>query len=169
MERIRSTCEDTPAQTSNNRSLCARLQRIVKRLFNREVLLYGIFGVLTTLLNLGLFRLLLFFQLDYRWANIITLIVVKLASYVVNKLFVFNSHARSFLELCKEFLRYLVTRGFTALIDYFGLIMLVELFDIAEMPGKCIVTIMVVILNYILGKYIVFTKRTDDGKHEAEG
>lgn len=134
-----------------------RFESIVLKLFNRETLLYGVFGVLTTLLNLGLFRLLLFFQLNYKLANIITLIVVKLVAYIVNKVFVFQSHTDSIGVLLKEFFRYFVTRGFTMLVDYFGLIILVDLLGLGEMVGKCITTFVVVVLNYFLGKYIVFT------------
>lgn len=165
MKRNGSNPATASAHSDTSRSQ-SRLAALLTRLFNRETILYGVFGVLTTLLNLGLFRLLLLLQLDYKLANIMTLLVVKLTAYVVNKAFVFQSHSASFSALCKEFLRYLVTRGFTMLIDYFGLILLVSLFGASEMVGKCIVTAVVVILNYILGKRIVFVKKNHDREKE---
>ena len=44
------------------------------------------------------------------------------------------------------------------IIDYFGLILLVEVFNINELIGKVIVLIIVVIVNYILCKKYVYKK-----------
>ncbi len=131
----------------------------MKKLINRETILYGIFGVLTSLLNYFLFKFLLDCSLDYKVANLITLIVVKLAAYVCNKNFVFKSHCESFLELCKEILRFVFARGATALIDYFGLILLVELFHFNELYSKIFVTVLVIIINYVIGKKHVFKSK----------
>jgi len=127
----------------------------MKKLINRETILYGVFGILTSLLNYFLFKFLLS-AMDYKLANIITLIVVKLAAYICNKNFVFKSHCDTFLELCKEMIRFVFARGATALIDYFGLILLVELFHFNELHSKIFVTILVIVINYIVGKKHVF-------------
>lgn len=128
----------------------------MKKIINRETILYGIFGVLTSLLNYFLFKFLLECSLDYKIANLITLIVVKLAAYICNKNFVFKSHCESFPELCKEVLRFVFARGATALIDYFGLILLVELFHFNKLYSKIFVTVLVIIINYVVGKKHVF-------------
>ena len=147
---------------------------VIRRLVHRETLLYGACGVLTTLLNVGLFRVLLLLPVDYKLANIITLVVVKLTAYVLNKFLVFQSRTPGFLAFCREFLRYLTARGFTLLVDYFGLILLVSRFGLDEMAGKWSMTILVVGFNYILGKFIVFTNKrscteggTMDDNHSA--
>jgi len=127
----------------------------MKKLINSETILYGVFGILTSLLNYFLFKFLLS-AMDYKLANIITLIVVKLAAYICNKNFVFKSHCDTFLELCKEMIRFVFARGATALIDYFGLILLVELFHFNELHSKIFVTILVIVINYIVGKKHVF-------------
>lgn len=52
-------------------------------MLNSEVGLYGIFGVLTSVLNVVMFKALLWTGMDYRYSNLITLITVKLAAYLV--------------------------------------------------------------------------------------
>ena len=129
---------------------------MIKKLFNRETSMYAVFGVLTSIENVVLFRILLAFGIEYRIANLITLIVVKLTAYVCNKNFVFKSHCESIWALLAELGRFVFWRGATALIDYFGLILLVELLHMPKLPGKIIVTVLVIVINYITGKKQVF-------------
>ena len=128
----------------------------IKKLINRETILYGVFGILTSLLNYYLFKVLLYLNVDYRIANLVTLIVVKVAAYICNKNFVFRSHCESFWELCKEIFRFVFARGATALIYYFGLILLVELAHFDKLYSKIFVTVLVIVINYVIGKKHVF-------------
>ena len=131
------------------------VKKLIKKFVNRETILYGLFGVGTSVLNVVLFRVLIS-VLDYKVANLITLIVVKLAAYLCNKNFVFQSKCANFLELVKEFIRFVIARGATALIDYFGLILLVEIFDANKMISKVFITVLVIVINYFVGKKHVF-------------
>ncbi len=131
---------------------------IIKKILNREVIMYVIFGVLTSLLNIGLYAGLTHIGMDYIVANFITLVIVKLAAYVVNKIFVFQTKCSDFMELTKEFLRFVVTRGITMIVDFVGLIFMVEILSIDSMISKIFMTILVVVLNYIFGKLHVFKK-----------
>ena len=126
------------------------------KILKNEVFLYGIFGALTSFLNIILFQILIWLGLDYRYSNLITLMVVKLVAYVCNKNFVFRSRTESNLELIKEFLRFLVTRSATMLIDYIGLIFMAEILQVNKLISKCFITILVIIINYFLGKKHVF-------------
>ncbi|MGN0495211.1 MAG: GtrA family protein [Lachnospiraceae bacterium] len=139
------------------------IKRMWKKFVNRETILYGIFGVGTSILNVVLFKVLLLTNMEYKVANLITIIVVKLAAYLCNKNFVFQSHCSNFLELLKEFGRFVVARGATALIDYFGVILLVELLDANKVISKIFVTVLVIVINYFVGKKHVFKNiKTDD-------
>ncbi len=130
------------------------------RLVNKETVSYLFWGLATTALNIGLFQLLLLTGMNYKIANVITLIVVKIAAYLANKFFVFHSRCDSFWALLAEILRYILARGFTLLVDYFGLILLVDVLGVhPEVVGKIITTAVVLILNYILGKFGVFRSK----------
>lgn len=146
-------------------------KKIFSKVCNRETILYGVFGVLTSLLNVFLFKLLITVQIEYKIANLITLIVVKLAAYLCNKFFVFESINKNFLGFIKEFVRFVIARGATALIDYFGLILLVEAWNLDKTISKIFVTVFVIILNYILGKTAVFKdskEKKNENKSETE-
>jgi len=136
-------------------------KRLIGKVWNRETILYAVFGVATSIENVALFQALLLTGMDYKVGNIITLVVVKLTAYVLNKLFVFRSRCKTFGGLCLEFLRFVLARGATMLVDYFGLILLVESLNVEKLVGKVIVTALVIILNYILGKLIVFKDSPD--------
>ena len=63
---------------------------------HREIVLYAVVGVATTILNIGLFYLLVHGAgMDYKWGNLITLITVKAAAFFGNKLIVFQSVSRT--------------------------------------------------------------------------
>jgi putative flippase GtrA len=56
-------------------------------------------------------------------------------------------------------MRFIFARGFTGLVDYFGLIALVELFGFNEIYSKYAMVATVIVLNYVLGKKAVFVKK----------
>ncbi|SDB53386.1 Putative flippase GtrA (transmembrane translocase of bactoprenol-linked glucose) [Pseudobutyrivibrio sp. YE44] len=134
-------------------------EKILKKLVNRETMLYTIFGVLTSLQNIAMFAILLKLGMAYKVANIITLITVKLTAYLCNKNFVFKSHCANLWELTKEFARFVFWRGATMLLDYFGLIFLVEIVKMPELIGKVIMTVFVIAVNYVTGKRHVFKNK----------
>jgi putative flippase GtrA len=143
---------------SENRS---RIYRIGARIFNRETLLYIVFGVLTTLINVGVFELLLYTGSDYRIANLIALILTKLFAYIVNKRYVFRTKSANLRELMSEFMKFIITRAGTMIIDWIGLIVLVSSAHMSEHTGKVVMTVIVVLVNYILGKLFVFRNMTE--------
>lgn len=134
--------------------------RFRNMLLNKEALSYGVFGVLTTLVNFGIFEALFIAGMDYRPANLISLVAAVLFAYAVNKAFVFRSKTSKPIELASEFARFALARGGTMLIDWFGLVVLVSLMGTSEHIGKMITTVIVIVLNYFLGKFMVFRRET---------
>jgi len=146
-----------------------KLLALIKKFINRETILYAVIGVLTSLLNVFMFKGLLLLGMDYKIDNIITLIVVKLTAYILNKNIVFKSHCSSFGKLMLEVLRFVFARGATALIDYFGLLLLVEVWGGDKFICKIFVTVLVIVINYIVGKKHVFKKESPKPeKQESE-
>ena len=138
------------------------MKAILRKLFNdtntkqiRELIRYGLVGMSTTLINLLTYHGLLFL-LDYRIANLIALIASKIYGYFANKKIVFHSRTDSFRSFILEVSRFIFARGITALIDYFGLIIAVEVLHFDKILSKYIIQIIVIFLNYILGKFLVF-------------
>lgn len=132
------------------------MKNILSKFVNKETVLYTIFGVLTSILNVLLFQIFLLLNIEYKLSNFISLVIVKITVYICNKKIVFKSKCPDMPSLCKEAFRYIVARGLTMLIDFFGLIIMVDFLEISKLPSKIFITAVVVILNYILGKKHVF-------------
>lgn len=136
------------------------MKKIVKKIANKEVLSYGFWGVTTTLVNIIIYSVLCIF-IDYKIANLIAIIVGKTYAYFVNKFFVFKSHCKNVKELMKEIGSFAVTRGFSGVVDYFGVLFCVEILRIDKQISKYLVTAIVMIMNYIFGKFVVFSKKKE--------
>lgn len=127
----------------------------IKKFFeNREVMRYLFWGVITVIVNY-ISYLLLKIIMPYQIANLISIIFTKIFAYYTNKKYVFRS-VTGVWEQIKEIARFILGRGFTGLVDFFGLIMLTELFLIDDRLGKVIMIVITTILNYFLGKVFVF-------------
>lgn len=123
----------------------------------REVSAYLIFGVLTTLVNIisfYIFNNLL--NIDYLIANIISWFLSIIFAYITNKNYVFKNHKENNF---KTFILFISSRLTTLLLDMLFMILLIEKIQISEINSKIIVQIMVVIINYLLSKLIVFKDR----------
>lgn len=125
----------------------------------QELCAYIFFGVLSLLFNIWVFKFLLFCGIDYRLANLITLILLKIFVFITNKLYVFKTSARDILSIFREFVRFLAARILTNLIDFFGLILLVEICKRAPFYSKIFLAIVVIILNFFFSKLFVFRKQ----------
>lgn len=120
----------------------------------REVNLYIVVGVLTTLINFIVFNIGLYFNINYRISNTVAFIFSIIFAYIANKLFVFKSKTTGFIELGIEFIKFVSSRLLTYLFELGSLIICVEKICLGKNTSKIIISIIVVILNYILSKTI---------------
>lgn len=139
--------------------MIAKIKALINKVLASEIMRYAISGGITTVVNLGLFYILLFCDIRYEIAHITGIISAKVLAYVLNKLWVYATKTGNARAFSFEMLRYILTRGFTFCVDYFGLTCCVEVFGLNEKIMKPIITVIVIVLNYILGKLIVFTKK----------
>ena len=116
---------------------------------------YILFGVCTVLFGIASFFVLNIY-LDFRIASIISIVMTKLFAYYMNKKFVFKSNAKGLRNSVFEFCRFLVARGFTAAIEFFGLILLVQVFFVGENLSRVLLILLTTTVNYILGRRKVF-------------
>lgn len=130
-----------------------------------ELIRYGVAGSTTTLMNLAVYHSFLIIGIDYQRTNLIALIVSKIYGYIINKLFVFRSHCESKRELLLEIGSFISARGFTGVIEYFGLIAMVELFGMDDIFAKYVIQIIVIIFNYVFGKFLIFRDNRPRGNN----
>ena len=131
--------------------------KFVKKLFTKEVILYIIFGVLTTVINIGSFYIMTtFFHIDENLSNNIAIVLAVLFAYITNRDLVFHSSASGFGERFIEFCRFILGRLVTMFIESIGGSLLFEFVPIPSIISKCLITIVVIILNFFISKFFSF-------------
>jgi len=69
---------------------------------------------------------------------------------------VFESSDNGKLSMLKEFLKFIAARIFSGLFDTASMMILVNLLAVNDMVAKILVNILVVVINYVLSKWIIF-------------
>lgn len=134
-----------------------KLFELEKKLLSVEVILYAFFGVLTTLVNIGMFSLLRYkFNLQQNLANIIAIVIAVLFAYFTNKGLVFNSQAITLKDKLSEFGKFMLGRAFTMIIELVGCYLMFKISFIPEIVSKITITIIVIILNFFISKFFAF-------------
>lgn len=141
-----------------------KLKALIKKVLTREVIFYIIFGVLTTIANIGVFYVLTLIGLNENIANIIAIIVAVLFAYFTNRKLVFNSTASTFKEKLKEFYKFMLGRAFTMVLEMVGFYLLFNILGIQELISKISITVLVVVLNFFISKFFAF-KKPDNQKN----
>ena len=141
-----------------------KIKKLIKKVCTKEVILYGVFGILTTLINWGTFALLTrFANMEKNLANAIAIILAVLVAYATNKDLVFHSNATGIKEKFIEFWKFILGRAFTMILE-FGLDALLFLIPAVsannqlQLIVKMIITVIVVILNFFISKFFAFKK-----------
>lgn len=126
----------------------------------RDVIIYLIFGGLTTLVNF-----LFYFPL-YNWvgmsgtlSNVIAWSAAVIFAFFTNKPFVFKSYDWSSKTVIPEFAKFISCRIGSGLIETAAIWLFVDLLMWNGNGVKIIVSVLVVMLNYVSSKWLVF-KRT---------
>ena len=126
----------------------------------KEVILYLVFGGLTTLTNIGAYALFArVFHMNLMAANGLALALSILFAYVTNKLFVFESKTDSWGAVLQEFASFMACRLATAVLDMFLMYITVSVAGLYDLLMKVIVNIIVIVLNFVFSKLIIFKKK----------
>lgn len=144
---------------------------LIKKLANKETVLYLIFGVLATVLNIVLFYLFInIWKMSTGLGNILDTIICILFQYFTNRIWVFESKNNG-KEAIKEFIQFILARGLTAIIDQIFVVVGVDFFvakyvsysqqGIFSVGIKILSNIIVIVLNYIFSKLFVFNKKNN--------
>ena len=121
---------------------------------DRELILYVVFGVLTTVVNfVTYFIFARLFGLNYLISNILAWFFAVLFAYITNRIWVFESKSSNIL---KEVLLFYGGRIFSGVVDNGLMYIFIELLGIGDFTAKVIIQVIVVVLNYVFSKLIVF-------------
>lgn len=126
----------------------------------RSILIYLIFGVLTTAVNyLVYIPCLNLLGLKASVSNVIAWCVAVLFAFLTNKPFVFESKDWSVKTVVPEFTKFVGTRVASGLMETVILMVAVDMLGWNGVIWKLVTSVIVVILNYIGSKLLVFRRK----------
>ena len=138
----------------------------IKQLFikYKEIIMYLIMGGGTTVVNWVAYSLISASTIDVFVANVVSWVLAVTFAYITNKLFVFESYSWNPKFVLKELSLFLSARIATGLIEIFGVPFLVShgfnqaIFGLEGSVCKITMSFLVVLLNYVFSKLVIFKK-----------
>ena len=131
---------------------------MIKKLYikYKEIINYLIAGFLTLIVSISSYALLTkILHIHYIISNIVSWIIAVLFAYYVNRKFVFGSTSTK-KEKTKEIINFFKYRILSLIIETILMYLLVDIISINDLVSKVIVQIIVIILNYIFSKFLIF-------------
>ena len=131
----------------------------MKSLFSkyRHLIMYGIFGVLTTAVNIVTYYL--FYNLLHvanTPSTALAWVSAVLFAFFTNKRWVFDSPSFDCATLCREIPSFFAARIATGAVDVGIMYLAVDICHQKPLLWKCLSNVIVVILNYIFSRLFVF-------------
>lgn len=125
----------------------------------KRIIVYGIFGVLTTIVNVTIYHTCYeFAQIGNVLSTVIAWFFAVVFAYITNKLFVFESKAMDTKTIISEAFKFFSCRIGTGIIEVGFMAIFVDILAFDGTIMKLITNIVVIVLNYILSKLVIFKK-----------
>ena len=139
----------------------------IKKLINKKTILYVIFGVLTTIVNLIAYYLFSnIININYLISNAIAWIISVVFAYITNKFFVFNNSDINKDVIIEEFIKFMNCRLISGLSEVVLLFLFVDLLLMNDIVAKLIIGVLVALINFIFSKVFIF-KGVDELRSEV--
>ena len=125
----------------------------------KEIMAYLFFGVCTTVVNFVIyFACTQILDINYLIANALSWIGAVAFAYVTNRIWVFKSKSKGIRAIFKEILTFVSCRLFSGVIDMLIMFIGVDILGISDGITKLATQVIVVVLNYVFSKWIIFRK-----------
>ena len=150
---------------------------MAEKLLQYEIVSYLVFGVLTTVVNfvtymtLGIFagenyEAKILFSLgsfDFQLIllmNAVAWLMSVIFAFITNKLFVFESTSWKGSVFIREFISFIGARVLSFLVfEELVFALLVNLLSLNDIVSKLVISVFVVIFNYVASKLVIFRKK----------
>ena len=138
------------------------MQKLFKK--HRELILYGVFGVLTTIVNyvVALFANFVLLQnhVQASWPSVsIAWVVSVIFAYITNRIWVFRSEETQKTAVLKEITAFFGARLFSGFLEVALMTLFVDKMGYDFDIMKLLSNVVVVILNYIFSKLFIFKSK----------
>ena len=151
---------------SNTKNMIKNLNKYIDETDNvawfhkyKEVISYLFFGGCTTLINIISYMLFRAANIDMLLSNSLAWVVSVLFAFITNKLFVFESRNVGFKKTMVECIYFFICRLLSLVFDLGFMYLLVDIFSCNELLSKIVSNIIVIIINYVLSKLLIFKKK----------
>lgn len=121
---------------------------------------YAVFGVLTTVVNIVTYSVCYnSIGMSNTLSNVLAWILSVAFAYVTNKLWVFDSKSWKWEVLRREVPAFVSCRLATGIMDIVIMFICVDVMGWHAMLMKIISNVLVIVLNYVFSKLIIFKKK----------
>lgn len=135
----------------------------------KEVWDYLIFGVLATVVNwiVYIFSSRWYIPFFYSGSDTVLMLISNTVAWVAavifaywtNRCFVFKSETVGFGKIVKEFIAFVAARVFSFLVEQALMLLFLELMHMNDLVAKLVISVVVIVLNYVFSKLFIFKKK----------
>lgn len=149
--------------------MCAKFFKGVAEMLDfikkhKGVILYLVFGALTTLVNIASYWLFAhIFSLNTLTSTVLAWVASVIFAFFTNKLIVFEARGNGARHFLYELAMFLLARLATGVLDIAIMLVFVDVLHLNDIVIKIISNVVVIILNYIVSKFIIFAKKRGGG------
>ena len=139
-----------------------KIKKIWKYLTSREMILYIVFGVLTTVLNLVIYFVMTEgMAQNESFSYFIAWVVAVAFAFVTNKKFVFSSKTKRAKAVLYELATFVGGRLLTFAIGEILITVFVSMLAQSNVLWKIFTNIIEIVVNWLVSKMITFRKKSD--------
>ena len=133
----------------------------------KQGILYLFFGALTTAVNIiSYYASYNIFKISNVTSTILAWALAVLFAFVTNRIFVFESKEKK--SFFKELWLFYLSRGLTMLLEVGAMWLFVDICLFNDWAVKIIANIVIILLNYVVSKFIVFKKDNKEGAEDKK-
>lgn len=126
----------------------------------KDTIPYLFFGVCTTLVNIAVYWVCAHpIAFGVMPSTIVAWIAAVLFAYLTNRKWVFHSEAKTSKDIVKEITSFFGCRLATGVFDWLCMFILVTKLAWNDVLVKVIANIIVIVLNYVASKFLIFKKK----------
>ena len=127
---------------------------------HKSFIAYGVFGVFTPVVNIVTYNYCYnSLGMNNTLSNVMAWILAVTFAYLTNKVWVFGSRSWKLEVLKKEITAFVSCRLATGVLDLIIMYICVDIMEWHAMLMKVISNVLVIILNYVFSKLVIFKKK----------
>ena len=135
------------------------MNELMKKILNKETILYIIFGVITTIVDFAAFAVFHYgLDMNEILANTLAWFIAVVVAFITNKLYVFEKKSFDAVSLLHEIPSFFMARVASLIVTDIFLIF-AGIVDMNMLLAKAIISVVVIIMNYFFSKLFIFNKK----------